>query len=267
LVTGNYFDVMGLAPVLGHLTGPNDDGAGAAPVAVLAHDAWLRRFGGDSGIVGKTISLNGTPVTVIGVLEPAPFFPIRVDALLNLVNSAHHLSATMQGDRVHRMTEVVARLAPGATVEQARAQVTTLQDRLQREYPAAYNVNSHYDVAVFPFKQVMGERARPTLFLLMGAAAFVLIIAAANVANLTLMRGVRREHELVTRAALGAGVTRLRRLLLAENLVLAGLGALLGVMIAVGGLGLLTSLAARYSTRADEIRLDTVVLGFTLGLS
>jgi len=267
LVTGNYFEVMGLAPALGHLTGPNDDGAGAAPVAVLTHDYWLRHFGGDTGIVGKTISLNATPVTVVGVLEPAPFFPVRVDALLNLVNSAHHLSAVMQGDRVHRMTEVVARLAPGATVQQARAQVTTLQARLQSEYPAAYDANSHYHIAVTPFKQVMGERARLTLFLLMGAAAFVLIIAAANVANLTLMRGVRREHELVTRAALGAGVKRLRRLLLAENLVLAGLGAFLGVMIAVGGLGLLTSLAARYSTRSDEIRLDAVVLGFTLGLS
>ena len=267
LVTGNYFEVMGLAPVLGHLTGPTDDGAGAAPVAVLTHDYWLRRFGGDSGIVGRTISLNATPVTVIGVLEPAPFFPVRVDALLNLVNSTHHLSATMQEDRVHRMTEVVARLAPGATAAQARAQVTTLQTRLQSEYPAAYNANSHYRVAVIPFKQVMGERARLTLYLLMGAAAFVLVIAAANVANLTLMRGVRREHELVTRAALGAGVKRLRRLLLAENLVLAGLGALFGMMIAIGGLGLLTSLAARYSTRSGEISLDTVVLGFTLGLS
>ena len=267
LVTGNYFDVIGLAPVLGHLTGPNDDGPSAAPVAVLTHDYWQRRFGGDSGIVGRTISLNAKPVTIIGVLEPAPFFPDRVDVLANMVNSAHHLSAAMQGDRVHRMTEVVARLAPAATVEQARTQVTTLQARLQSEYPAAYDAASHYHVAVIPFKQVMGERARMTLFLLMGAAAFVLIIAAANVANLTLMRGVRREHELVTRAALGAGVKRLRRLLLAENLVLAGLGAILGVMIAVGGLGLLTSLAARYSTRSDEISLDTMVFGFTLGLS
>src|SRR5262245_5645876 len=169
LVTGNYFDVMGLAPVLGHLTGPNDDGPGAAPVAVLTHNYWLRRFGGDSAIVGRTISLNAQPVTVIGVLEPAPFFPVRVDALLNLVNSAHHLSAAMQEDRVHRMTEVVARLAPGATVSQARAQVTTLQARVHSEYPAAYNANSHYDVAVIPFKQVMGERARLTLFLLMGS--------------------------------------------------------------------------------------------------
>jgi predicted permease len=113
----------------------------------------------------------------------------------------------------------------------------------------------------------MGERARLTLWLLMGAAAFVLVICAASVANLTLMRGVRREHELVARAALGAGVARLRRLLLAENLVLTLMGAVLGVGLAIGGVGLLTSLAARYSPRANEIRLDAVVLGFALALA
>ena len=267
LVTGNYFDVMGLAPVVGRLTGPNDDGRGAAPVAVLTHELWQKRFGGDSGVVGTIVSLDGKPVTVIGVLEPAPFFPERVDVMLNLVNSEHHLGASMQNDRVHRMTEVVARLVPGATVAQARSQLDAIQARAQNEFHDAYDPASHYRIAAIPFKEVMGERARLTLFLLMGAAAFVLIIAGANVANLTLMRGVRREHELVTRAAIGAGVARLRRLLLTENLALALLGAAFGVVIAVGGLGLLRSLAERYSTRAGEIRLDVVVLSFTLGLS
>ena len=117
------------------------------------------------------------------------------------------------------------------------------------------------------FKNVLGERARLTLWLLMGAATFVLIISAANVANLALMRGVRREHELVVRAALGAGAGRLRRLLLAENLALTILGATLGMVIAVAGIGPLTSLAERYSPRASEIRLDVVVLAFALTLS
>ncbi len=115
-----------------------------------------------------------------------------------------------------------------------------------------------------PFQEVLGEKARLTLWLLMGAAAFVMIISCANVANLTLMRGVRREQELVVRAALGAGAARLRRLLLAENLVLAFGGAVLGLVIAVGGVQLLVSLAQRYSPRANEIQLDGVVLGFTL---
>ncbi len=267
LVTGNFFEVMGLSPVLGRLTLPTDDGTGAPPVMVLTHEFWIKRFGGDSSIVGKPVRMGGGPVTVIGVLQPAPFFPNRVDVFLNMVTSPHHLSALMVTGRTHRMTEMVARLAPGATVKQARAEVATVYARMQGEFKEAYDPGSHYRVAVIPFKEVLGERARLTLWLLMGAAAFVLIISAANVVNLTLMRGVRREHELVVRAALGAGVARLRRLLLVENLGLTLLSAGFGVLIAVGGVGLLTSLAARYSPRASEIRLDGVVLGFALTLS
>ncbi len=267
LVTGNFFEVMGLSPILGRLTRPSDDGTGVPSVMVLTHEFWMRRFGGDSSIVGKQVRLNGGSATVIGVLQPAPFFPNRVDAFLNMVTSPHHLSALMIQGRTHRMTEVVARLVPGASVEQARAEVAAAYARMLGEYKEAYDPGSHYRVAVIPFKAVLGERARLTLLLLMGAAAFVLIISAANVVNLTLMRGVRRTHELVVRAALGAGVARLRRLLLVENLVLTVLAAGLGVLIAIGGVGLLTSLAERYSPRANEIRLDGVVFGFTLAVS
>ena len=267
LVTGNYFEVMGLAPVLGRVTGPGDDGPGVPPVMVLTHGFWMNRFGGDSGIVGRQVRLDGRSVMVIGVVQPAPFFPNRIDALCNMVMSAHHLSATMVEGRTHRMTEVVARLSPSATVDQARAEVEAVYARLRAEFPEAYDPGSRYRVAVIPFKDALGERARLTLWLLMGAAAFVMIISAANVANLSLMRGVRREHELVVRAALGAGVLRLRRLLLAENLALAVMGAILGTGIAVAGVRLLTSLAERYSPRASEIRLDEVVLGFTLALA
>jgi predicted permease len=267
LVTGNFFEVMGLSPILGRVTGASDDGASAPPVMVLTHEFWMRRFAGDSGVVGTRLNLDGMPVTVIGVLEPAPFFPGRVDALLNMVASPHHLSAQMVEGRSHRMTEVIARLAPGATVEQAGAEVAAAHARMRREFPDAYDPGSRYRVRVMSFKEALGERARHTLWLLMGAAAFVMIIAIANVSNLTLMRGVRREHELVVRAALGAGVRRLRRLLLVENLVLTLAGAAFGVLIALGGLGMLVSLAARYSPRASEIRLDMVVLGFTLMLA
>ena len=267
LVTGNFFGVMGLSPVLGRLTEPGDDGPGAQPIAVLTHAYWMRRFGGDSSVVGKPMSLNRRPVTVIGVLQPAPFFPERVDVLLNMVNSEHHLSASMVQGRTHRMTEVVARLRPGATVDEARVEVGAVYSRLQNAFNEAYDPAAHYRVAVIPFKHVLGERARLTLWLLMASAVFVLIVSAANVANLTLMRGVRREHELVVRAALGAGVARLRRLLLVENLVLTIVGAGLGAGLAVAGVRLLARFAERYSSRASEIRLDAVVLGFTLGLS
>lgn len=267
LVTGNYFQIMGLSPVVGRLTNSGDDGTGVPPVMVLTHEYWQRRFGGDPGVVGTTVKLDGRPVQIIGVVQSAPSFPGRIDALMNMVISEHHTSAMMVQGRTHRMTEMIARLAPGATLEQARTEVASIRQRVQNEFKESYDPGSGYKVTVIPFHEVLGERARLTLWLLMGAAAFVMIISAANVANLTLMRGVRREHELVVRAALGAGVARLRKLLLIENFVLAVMGAALGMVIAVGGVRLLISLAERYSPRANEIRLDGMVLGFTLLLT
>ena len=268
LVTGNYFEVMGLSPILGRVTRPSDDGPGVPVVMVLTYDLWKRRFGGDSSIVGKMVRAEGKSAEVIGVLQPAPFLPeFRMDVLMNMVISSHHIGAAMQEDRTHRMTEVVARMAPRATFEQVEAEVAGVYTRLGNEYPTAYDRAYHYRAEVIPFKQALGKDAQLTLWLLMGAAAFMMIIALANVANLTLMRGVRREHELVVRASLGANVTRLRRFLLAENLVLSLAGAGLGTLIAIAGVPLLVSLANRYSARASEIHLDAPVLAFTLALS
>ena len=267
LVTGNYFSVMGLSPILGRAFNSGDDGRSAAPVMMLAYDYWKTRFGGDSAIVGKSLNVGGKGVMVVGVMQPAPYFPQRIDALMNMVNSEHHLSAMMVTGRTHRMTEVVARLAPGATVDQARAEVAAIRKRVQADHPDAYDAAAGYKVTLTPFREVLGQKAKLTLFLLMAAAAFVLVIACANVTNLTLMRGVRREHELVVRAALGAGTSRLRRLLLAENLLLALFGGVLGLLIAFGGVGMLAALAERYSPRASEIRVDGAVLAFTLALA
>src|SRR5688572_9582341 len=267
LVTGNYFQIMGLSAVAGRLLNEGDDGLNVPPVMVLTHEYWMKRFGGDRGVIGKHVRLGGKSVEVVGVVQPAPYFPQRMDGLLNMVMSEHHTSAMMVQGRTHRMTEMVARLAPAATVEQARTEVATIRKRVEAEHRESYDPGSEFRVAVIPFHDVLGEKARLTLWLLMAAAAFVMIISCANVANLTLMRSVRREHELVVRAALGAGSARLRRLLLAENLVLAFSGAVLGLLIAVGGVRLLTSLAERYSPRAGEIRLDGAVLAFTMVLT
>ncbi len=267
LVSGNFFKVMGLSPILGRVTEPRDDGAGVPPVMVLTREFWLKHFDGDPGIVGRTVRIDDVPVEVIGVMQQAPFFPNRVDVLLNMVISPHHVSATMVEGRTHRMTEMLARIAPGATLERARAEVAATYGRMQQDHVDAYDPGSHYRMAVLPFKQALGEHAQLTLMLLMGAALFVLVISAANVVNLTLMRGLRRGHELVLRAALGAGVLRLRRLLLVENLLLTLAGSALGVVVALGGMGMLRALAARYSPRASDVRLDLVVLGFALGLA
>ena len=267
LVTGIFFVFLGLSPVAGRLTSPANDGRGVAPVMVLTYEFWMKHYGGDPSIVGRQVNLDGAGITVIGVVQPAPWFPNHVDALTNMVVSPHHLSAQMTGNRVHRMTEMIGRLRSDATLEQARAEAASIEARAERDFREAYDPRAHFRIAVMPFKEALGERAKLTLWLLMAAAAFVMIISAANVANLTLMRGVRREHELVVRAALGAGVGRLRRLLLVENLMLAVMGAALGIAMAVAGVGLLVSFAQRYSTRANEVRLDTVALGFALGLS
>jgi putative ABC transport system permease protein len=267
LVTGNYFEVMGLSPVLGRLTRPSDDGPGVPPVMVLTHEFWTKHFRGDSAIVGRQVRVEGYAATVIGVVQAAPFFPLRMDVLMNMVISPHHLGAAMQEDRRHRMTEVVARLAPGATFERAKTEVASVYARLQDQYPEAYGRAYHYRAEMIPFKAALGNDAQLTLWLLMGAAAFVMIIAVANVANLSLMRRVRREHELIVRAALGASGGRLRRLLLAENLILGLVGAGLGTIIAIGGVPLLASLANRYSARASEIQLDAPVLAFTLAIA
>ena len=264
VISGNYFQVMGLSPVLGRVTNAGDDGASAAPVGVLSHRFWQQRFNGDPGVVGRLVRINDQPLTIVGVLQPAPHYPGRTDVFVNTVTSPHHLDATMVHGRTHRMTEVFARLSPGATVEQAGTEVSRIARTVHADHPDAYEAASQFGTEVLPLRLALNERASLTFWLLMGAAAFVLLIACANVANLTLMRGVRREREMLVRAALGAGSWRLRRLLLLENLVLALAGGALGVLVAFGALELLIAFAQQLTPRAEEIRIDGLVL--TVGL-
>jgi predicted permease len=267
IVTGNYFDVMGLVPVLGRLTNRNDDGPAASPVSVLTYEYWMNHFGGDSSIVGHTLRLNDRLSTVVGVVQRAAHYPQRTDLFVNTVTSPHHLGATMVTQRTHRMTEVFGRLAPDATVNQARSELARLSATIARDHPEAYAQSLHFTVTLAPLRAVLNERATLTFWVLMAAAAFVLFIACANVANLTLMRGVRRERELHVRAALGAGGWRLRRLLIVENLTLALAGGVLGVLVAAGGLKTLIGFAEQLTPRAYEIRVDGVVLAVGMATS
>jgi predicted permease len=264
VITGNYFDVLGLRPVLGRLTTTKDDGADAASVAVLSYEYWMEHFGGDPHVVGTAVRLNDRLTPIVGVLEPAPKYPHADDIYVNTVTSPHHLSATMVTERTHRMSELFARLAPNVTVDQARTELAKVAQNMFHDHPEVYAKAAQWDVTVSPLRDAMNERSSLMFWLLMGAAAFVLIIACANVANLTLMRGVSREREMLVRAALGAGRGRLRRLLLAENLTLTLIGAAIGLVVALAGLKLLVAFAAQFSPRAEEIRLDGVVLGVSL---
>lgn len=264
IVTGNYFNVMGLSAALGRTVGREDDGPEAPAVIVLSNAYWNNVFGGDPDIVGKTVEINGRIATFVGVAEAAPPYPERTDIYVNMATSPHHLDATMSHDRVHRMTEVFAKLAREATVESARTETAAITTRLHAEYPEAYDAGSGFEVSVTPLKAQLTSRARPTLLLLLGTASFVLIIACANLANLTLTRVLRRDRELAIRASLGASRAALRRALLIESLVLAGAGAGLGLALASVSLDLLVTFAARFTSRASEIALDSSVFGFAL---
>jgi putative ABC transport system permease protein len=264
VISGNYFKVMGLSAVAGRMTSSQDDGPAAPPVAVLSHSFWMEKFGGDPAVIGKVVRINDMASTIIGVVQRAPHYPQHTDVFVNMVTSPHHLSATMVQGRTHRMTEVFGRLANNVSVDQTRSEITRISTNVYADHPDTYEKASHYAIAVSPLRAALNEKATLTLWLLMGAATFVLLIACANVANLTLMRGVGREREMLVRAALGAGTWRLRRLLIVENLTLALVGGVLGVLVAFSGLKLLVAFAAQLTPRADEIRVDGVVLAVSL---
>ena len=263
IVSANYFDIMGLSPVLGRAIGPDDDGPSAEPVMMLTYEYWQRDFGGSASVLEKVVRVNGRSVTIVGVLEPAPPFPGETDVFVNLVTSPHHLDATMVHGRSHRMTDVFARLAPGATLERVRTELNAVSTRMYRDHPENYDAAAGYTVTVTPLRDALVSRARMTLYLLMAVAGLVLLTTCANAANLVLTRNIRRDREFAVRWAMGADRSRLRRMLLAETGVLAFVGAAIGLVLAYIALDLLVGFAARYTTRATEIRMDTGVLLFT----
>ena len=266
LVTGNFFDVLGMRPQLGRTLRLEDRAEGAPPVAVLTHEYWQRVFGGDPNVVGEKLDLTSKVATIVGVLEPGSHYASRrrQDFYANYSTNDHYSSATMEDDRKHRMTDVFARLAPGATVDDARVQLNQVLGRFRETYPDDYSEAMGLEIVVTPWKDELVARARPTLILLLGAAAFVLVIACANVANLTLARALRRQRELAVRSALGAGGVRLRGQLFLESLVLAVVGAGLGLVLAYGLLDALRAYTSRFTNRTGEIAIDGSVLAFTL---
>ena len=264
IITGNYFDVMGLDAVLGRTLNAGDDGPAAAPVMMLTWDYWQNAFGADPDVLGRVFRINGRSATVVGVSEPAPPFPGATDILVNMVTSPHHLDATMVHGRSHRMTEVFARLAPGATVPQAQAELDGIASRVHADHPDAYDPAAGYQITITPLRQALTAKARQTLTLLMATAALVLLVTCANVGNLVVARALQRERELMLRWALGAGRARIRFLLLGETAILAAAGAVLGLALAYFGLDLLVGFASRFTPRATEIRMDGDVLAFTL---
>src|ERR1700728_265658 len=265
VVDGSYFEVMGLHPVLGRLLDAHDDGPNAAGAVVLTYRFWSTVLKKDPSVIGKTVKLDSggsgaRSATIVGVLEPSVPYPAETEIIANVVTSPHHLSATMVTGRVHRMTELFGRLAPGATLDQARSGLRTSYASMTKDHADAYPADSQFTINARMLRDQITSGPRTVLLVLLAASGLVFIIACSNVANLILARTVRREGELAVRVALGASTGTLRRLLLAESLLLCGVGAALGVLSAQPMVAILARYAARFSVRALDFRVDWTLL-------
>jgi putative ABC transport system permease protein len=260
VVGGSYFAVMGLRPVLGRLLGQGDDGPSAAGAAVLTYRFWTTALNSDPSVIGKTVRLGERSATIVGVLEPSVPYPAETEIIANVVTSPHHLSATMVTGRVHRMTELFGRLAPGVDLETARAELRLVHGTIVKEHPEAYSAKADYRIDAVLLRDQITSRAKTVLLVLLAASALVFVIACSNVANLILARTVRREGELAIRAALGASAGALRRMLLAETILLCGAGAALGVLSARPMVSILARYTSRFSVRALDLTVDSSML-------
>jgi len=271
VVDGNYFEVMGLHPVLGRLLGPSDDGRNAAGAIVLTYKFWRNEMHSDPSVLGKTVRLESfsgaRSATIVGVLEPSIPYPVATEIIANIVTSPHHLSATMVTGREHRMTEVFARLAPNATLEAARAELGTAYSSILKSHPDVYKSEDHYAIATTRMHDQINSLANTILWVLFAASGLLFVIACSNVANLVLARTVRRESELAVRSALGASTAVLRRSLLAEGIVLCGSGAIAALLLAMPMVAVLGRYAARFSVRANDLTLDFSLVWFGIALA
>ena len=267
VVSANFFDLLGVKPLLGRTFLPSDDQKGADAVLVLSHKYWLASHGGDPNIAGKVFTMNDRPHTVIGVLPPIPQYPVESDVYMPTVACPTRSSDRVIANRNFRMMNVFARLKPNASVDQAKADLALIAGNLKREHPDSYPESRGYDATAALLKDELTRDGKPTFLILLATAGLVLLIACANVANLTLARLMRREREMAIRSALGAGKARLIRQLLTESTLLSLAGGALGLLLAAGGLRLLVRFAGRFTTRASEIQIDGSVLLFTLLVS
>lgn len=271
VVGGSYFQVMGLRPVMGRLLDAADDDPKAPGAVVLTYRFWSTALNRDPAVIGKTVRLGSfndfRSGTIVGVLEPSVPYPQDTEIIANVVTSAHHLSATMTTRRTHRMTDLFARLAPGQDLITARAELQAVYGAMKREHPEAYPPKSDFHISAVSLREELTSGARTVLLVLVAAALLVFVIACSNVANLILARNIRREGELAIRAALGAGKSDLRRLVLAESLLLCTSGIVLGLLIAKPMVTALARYAARYSVRALDLTLDWSTVWVAAGLA
>jgi putative ABC transport system permease protein len=267
VVSANFFDVLGVRPLLGRTFVAADESHGADAVLVLSNQYWKSRHGGDPSIVGKVFQMNNRPHTVIGVLPPIPQYPVENDVYMPTSQCPFRSAANFIANRQARMMTAFGRLKTGVTLQQAQADLSTVANQIEKAYPDAYPTTYGYGLNVAPLQEDLTRQARTTFLILLGAAGFVLLIASANVANLLLARLLKLERELAVRAALGASKARLVRQLLTESILLSLAGGGLGLVLAPNALTVLVKFAARFTTRASEVSIDEPVLVFTVLIS
>jgi putative ABC transport system permease protein len=259
-VEPSFFSVLGVKPLLGRTFLSGEEVVGHNHKVVLTHAFWQSRFGGDRSIVGKQITLNDEPYTVIGVMGPGFMYPMWEEKVWIPLTWSDKQRA-VRGEH-HSM--VLARLKPGVDIKQAQAEMSTISDRLARQYPED---DKDWGAVVVPLREDIVGDVRPALLVLLGAVAFVLLIACANVANLLLARALARTKEIAIRTALGASRARLMQQLMFETILLALGGGVAGLLVANFGVDLIVHFLAQQLPRATEISLDASVLGFTLAIS
>jgi len=261
-LSAQMFQVLGVSPALGRTFNPDEDQPGRDRVVVLSNQLWQRRFGGQPGVVGQQVTIDGESHTIIGVMPPdfqfAPFWATNAElwSPLNLAPRAN--------DRRGQSLRLFARLKPGVARSSAQADVTTIFRRLEQEHPES---NKGLTLAVEPLHEKVVGKTRPALMILFGAVCFVLLIACANVANLMMGRATSRQKEIAVRTALGASSARIARQLLIESVLIALAGGALGLLLSMVGMKVLLSFGPSSLPRLQTIGLDLPVLGFTLGLS
>ena len=256
-VTPGYFDALGARVALGRLPSTEEQNPGSQAV-VITDAFWKRQFNGDRAALGSSVKFAERMFTIVGILEPGIRYPARAD----IYTAAGTLAPTIS--RSGHNYRVVARLKPEVSIQQAQAEMTTIAQRLEQQYPTS---NAGKSAIVLPLRELVVGDTRQTLLILLGAVGLVLLIACANVANLLLARSTAREREMVVRAAVGAARGRLVRQLLTESAVLGLAASVLGIWLARLGVLALMSLAPADMPRLDEIRLDAVALGFAVAVA
>jgi putative ABC transport system permease protein len=260
-VSADFFAMLRVKPLRGRVFLPEEDKIGGAPVVVLSHTLWQSRFGGDEGLIGQQITLDGKSRTVIGVMPPNFALPPGDQTEVWLALGS--LADQMQNRGVHRLT-AIGRLKSGVTLQQAKTELATIANRIQQQYPDA---DQGHGVNVISGYESLTKNARPALLTLLVAVGFLLLIACANVANLLLARAETRQKEIAIRTALGATRWRITRQLLTESLLLAVVGGAVGLLLAAWGVDALAGGLPDDFPRAKEIGIDRVVFGFTGALS